>query len=415
MDVAPGRWGDSATWSVAGAAAVLAAPAQVLVDAVWSSDRAVEWLWLPGPVVLCLLLLSGRNRWAACIGGALFGCALVCALRDVPMLPACVVLFGELGCVAAAAHLLLRARDDPAGAWIGGGDVVRFLLVAGVLLPAIGAAWHLAASQQLRADLGAGAWDDLTLARALGYLLLVPPALLLLRGARLLREARASLESANARLRALARVTLQVQEEERSRIARDLHDDISQSLAAISIEMSALRRTLHGAEQARADEIQEGLLAVSEDVRRLSHDLHPSMLRYTSLAASLAALCEAHTLHGGLRVVCDARADLALSEAQKLNLFRIAQEGIHNVERHARARVARVSLSAANGDVLLRVEDDGIGLAGDFTLGASHGLGMVSIGERMRLLGGRFTLSRCEGGGTLLEARCPLRRTTEAP
>ena len=285
MNVAPSRMRDSTTWTIAGIAALLTAPAQFLAEAAFSSARAVELLRFPGPVVLCLLLLSERSRWAACIGGAMLGSAVVCGLHDAPMLPACVVLFGEFACVAAAAHVLLRARDDATGASIGGGDVVRFLLVAGVLLPAIGAAWHLAASHQLHAEVGMHDWNDLTFARALGYLLLVPPALLLLRGARLVREARASLETANARLRTLARVTLQVQEEERSRIARDLHDDISQSLAAISIEMSALRRTLHGTEQAHADEIQEGLLAVSEDVRRLSHDLHPSMLRYTSLAA----------------------------------------------------------------------------------------------------------------------------------
>jgi signal transduction histidine kinase len=346
----------------------------------------------------------------------MLGSAAVCALRGHAVLPACVVLFGELACIAAAAHVLLRARrGEPSASYSNVGDTVRFFLVAGLLLPSLGAAWHIAASDQLRPDAAMPPWGDLAAARALAYLLIVPVVLVVVRGARLIREARASLETANARLGALARVTLQVQEEERSRIARDLHDDISQSLAAISIEMSALRRALHGPEQARAEEIQEGLLAVSEDVRRISHDLHPSMLRYTSLGASLVALCEGHTLSGGLRVECEAPQDLLLSDTQKINLFRIAQEGIHNVERHARATIARVSLTASGGDVLLCVEDNGIGLAPGFVPGASQGLGMVSIGERMRLLGGRFSLSRREGGGTRLVARCPLRRTTDTP
>jgi len=408
---------EGSPWWAVLLAAVLTASAQYFADDSTTAGALVSAVWLPGPIVLGLLLLSPRTRWAPLLAGAMIGSASICLSRGHAVLPACVILFGELACIVAAAHVL-RRRHAPAAPGSGGfdaGDLLRFALIAGVLLPAIGAAWHIAASRQLRAGMPVPSWSDLAAARMLGYVLIAPPILAVVRGVRLVREARASLETANARLGALARVTLQVQEEERSRIARDLHDDISQSLAAISIELSTLRRALHGTEQAQAEEIQEGLLAVSEDVRRLSHDLHPSMLRYTSLASSLSALCEGHTLAGGLRVECEALQDIPLTEAQKLNLFRVAQEGIHNVKRHARASVARVSLLSAGDDVLLCVEDDGIGVSPGFVPGTSQGLGMVSIGERMRLLGGRFSLSRREGGGTRLEVRCPLRRTTEAP
>ena len=406
---------DTSPWGRIVLAALLTAASQFLSDEAAPLAWRVSVLWLPGPAVLCLLLLTPRTRWVSIVAGAMVGSAAACFLQGHDVLPACVVLFGEIACIAAAAQVFLRLRDavdaspGAAGLLPGGASLLVFLLIGGVLLPAIGAAWHIAASHQLRPGMAVRPWGELAAARAMAYVLLVPAVLMVVRGVRLVREARAALATANARLAALARVTLQVQEEERSRIARDLHDDISQSLAAISIELSALRRELRGPQQAHAEEIQEGLLAVSEDVRRLSHALHPSMLRYTSLAASLSSLCEGHTLAGGLRVECEALQDIALSEAQKLNLFRVAQEGIRNVERHARASVARVSLTASGNDVLLCVEDDGIGVAPGFVPGASQGLGMVSIGERMRMLGGRFSLSRREGGGTRLEARCPLR------
>ena len=224
------------------------------------------------------------------------------------------------------------------------------------------------------------------------------------------RVSRASLEEAYRRLSELARKMMIVQESERVRIARELHDDISQSLASVSIEMSALKRNMEGEDRARVDDMQEHLRGVSEDVRRLSHDLHPSMLRYTSLAASLSALCESRTHPGGLQVHCDVEDTPALSNDQKLNLFRIAQEGIHNVEKHARAGQARITLARVEDDIVLRIDDDGVGLVprGGGVAREQPGLGMISIGERAKILQGHFTLRARSGGGTRLEVRCPL-------
>jgi signal transduction histidine kinase len=223
------------------------------------------------------------------------------------------------------------------------------------------------------------------------------------------RASHASLQDAYLRLSDLARKMMVVQESERVRIARELHDDISQSLACVSIEMSALKRSVEGEDRARVDDMQEHLRGVSEDVRRLSHDLHPSMLRYTSLAASLSALCESRTSPGGLQVRCEVDDTPALSNDQKLNLFRIAQEGIHNVEKHAHAAQARISLTRDDDDLVLRIDDDGVGLSSRASVEReSPGLGMISIGERARLLQGHFTLRARRDGGTRLEVRCPL-------
>ncbi|HVK52799.1 MAG TPA: histidine kinase [Pseudoxanthomonas sp.] len=226
---------------------------------------------------------------------------------------------------------------------------------------------------------------------------------------------RLSLTQAYARLSDLTGRMLLVQEEERARIARDLHDDINQSVAAISIQISALKKDLESAPRARLAEIQEQLLSVSDDIRRLSHDLHPSILRFTSLAASLIALCESHSAPSGLRVDCAIHEDMALSNEQKLNLFRIAQEAIHNVESHARARSVQLSLSRDGEDVVLRVDDDGIGIPEDLRRRLGGGLGMISMEERARSLGGTFQMMRLLGGGSRLEVRLPIRGSLVTP
>lgn len=220
---------------------------------------------------------------------------------------------------------------------------------------------------------------------------------------------RLSLSQAYARLSELTGRMLLVQEEERARIARDLHDDINQSVAAISIQISALKKDLDQAPRARLAEIQDQLLAVSDDIRRLSHDLHPSILRFTSLAASLIALCESHTEPASLRVECTIHEDMALNNEQKLNLFRIAQEAIHNVESHARATTALLSLSRDGEDIVLRIDDDGIGIPEDLRRRLGSGLGMISMEERARSLGGSFLVTRKAGGGSRLEVRLPMR------
>jgi two-component system sensor histidine kinase UhpB len=226
---------------------------------------------------------------------------------------------------------------------------------------------------------------------------------------------RRSLTQAYARLSDLTGRMLLVQEEERTRIARDLHDDINQSVAAISIQISALKRELDAAPRARLAEIQVQLLAVSDDIRRLSHDLHPSILRFTSLAASLIALCESHTDPSGLRVECAIHEDMALNNDQKLNLFRIAQEAIHNVESHARASHARLSLSRDGEHIVLQVDDDGIGIPEDLRRRLGGGLGMISMEERTRSLGGTFQMMRLASGGSRLEVRLPIRGPVPPP
>jgi len=221
------------------------------------------------------------------------------------------------------------------------------------------------------------------------------------------RSSRLSLGLASVRLADLTGRMLHVQEEERTRIARELHDDINQSLASVSIQLSSLKRTTDAGTREQVEKLQEQLLSVSGDVRRLSHDLHPSLLRYTSLAVALRGLCEGCHVPARTRIQCDVADGPPLDEDQKLNLFRIAQEAIHNINRHAHAQHAWITLRFDAAAGMLEVQDNGIGV----DVGrASRGLGMISIEERARLLGGSVLFERRQEGGSRLLVCFPMRR-----
>jgi two-component system sensor histidine kinase UhpB len=222
------------------------------------------------------------------------------------------------------------------------------------------------------------------------------------------RSLRVSLQAAYERLAELTGRMLLVQEEERARIARELHDDINQSLAAISIQLSGLRRELGGPQRQKVCSLHAQLLQVSGSVRQISHDLHPSILRFTSLASALESLCESHNGRQ-LCVRCNAQVDAVLDEDQKLNLFRIAQEALHNVQEHAGARSSTVHLLTESGEVVMRVEDDGVGIPDSVLKGYGGGLGMVTMEERARLIDGQLALYRPAGGGSVVEVRIAAR------
>ena len=187
------------------------------------------------------------------------------------------------------------------------------------------------------------------------------------------------------------------QEVERARLARDLHDDVSQQLAALSITLSGLKRHVKAPRgtdlEAEVAMLQERTDALAESVRRLSHDLHPDVLRHAGLAASLAAYCSGLVSPShGLTVTCRAQGDFdAIGHDAALCLYRIAQEALHNVVKHAEARHAEVVLVRTPDGAELTVSDDGKGF--DIQVRTTGtGLGLVSITERARLAGGTVSI-----------------------
>jgi two-component system sensor histidine kinase UhpB len=218
-------------------------------------------------------------------------------------------------------------------------------------------------------------------------------------------DMRRALVHTSREVRELAGRLLEAQEQERSRIARDLHDDVNQRLASVSIELSAIRR---GADERSRDElahVQDELIALSEDVRHLSHNLHPSMLHETGLEAALGSLCHAQRHRNGPSIdlfVMPGSEDLP--DAVALCLYRCAQEALANAIRHAMARRIEVGLGIVDGQAELKVEDDGKG----FETARPRGLGLLSLEERAKLLGGGFQLTTSPGKGTRICIRIPL-------
>ena len=196
---------------------------------------------------------------------------------------------------------------------------------------------------------------------------------------------------------------ISAQEAERTRIARDLHDDACQAVAAITVEVGNLR---HEAGDLQDPAVQEGLFSVqrriarvAESLRLLSHDLHPSLLQHVGLVAALEAHCAEVEQRHHIRVAFRAEGDVEpASPGTVLSLFRIAQEAIRNAAKHGHARRVNVSLVRTGPELELSVADDGSGFD---VHGAREtgGLGLLSIEERARLVGGQVAIrSRAQAG-----------------
>jgi tetratricopeptide (TPR) repeat protein/two-component sensor histidine kinase len=199
-------------------------------------------------------------------------------------------------------------------------------------------------------------------------------------------------------------------EEARRRIAREIHDDHCQRLAALALEVRAVRRTFPDGDPRRQelDAVGADLAELSDDLRQLSHDLHPALLERLGLAEALRDHCGEVEHRHGLEVRLSLPgAEVPFPPEVALGLYRIAQEALANSVRHAGARKAHVTLRVAGGAAQLTVADDGAG----FDPGAARragGLGLASIDERARLLGGHCRIASAPGAGTGIVAVVPL-------
>jgi PAS domain S-box-containing protein len=217
------------------------------------------------------------------------------------------------------------------------------------------------------------------------------------------KEAEAELEAANAvlagsladktrqeaEIRALSARLINAQEEERRRLSRELHDDLSQQIAALSIGMGNMKRGIpaeQAASRAYSDRIQQKLVDLSESVRRISHELHPSVLQHSGLAPALRGYCREFQELSSIRIAVTASGDFdGVRPDVALCVFRVAQEALRNVSKHAGVAEAQVELAHTAQEIRLTVSDSGVGFtAGDARREA--GLGFVSIRERVRLV-----------------------------
>jgi two-component system sensor histidine kinase UhpB len=194
-----------------------------------------------------------------------------------------------------------------------------------------------------------------------------------------------------------ARRALMVQEGERQRVARELHDEVGQTLTGVMLQVEGLSSRIPAELREDLDELRETARSGAEDVRRIVRSLRPEALEDLGLPSALAALATAFHEQAGVRVERRLDAGLTLSEEQELVFYRVAQEAITNVARHAAATRVDIQLRRADAGVLLMVRDDGVGLTPPAN-GASHGI--RGMRERAMLIGAQLTIDRPPCGGT---------------
>jgi PAS domain S-box-containing protein len=225
-----------------------------------------------------------------------------------------------------------------------------------------------------------------------------------------LKLAEEALQKKQMELQALSGRVLQAHEEERRRIAQEIHDSFGQVLTDSAIELVELASELPDAcepIEKRVEGIASRLGDLVDAFHDMAYELHPPALEYAGLAAAIEDLCRTFSNRSRVPVHFAARPSSAkLAKDLELALYRVAQESLRNVAEHSGARQVWVNLRWSRREIELSVRDDGAGfrLAG----AVGEGLGISGMQERMRLIGGRLVLKSSPGGGTEVTAKAPI-------
>jgi PAS domain S-box-containing protein len=214
---------------------------------------------------------------------------------------------------------------------------------------------------------------------------------------------------AEEELRSLSRRLIQAHEEERALLARELHDDVTQRLAVLAIDVGRAELASEGRAHAETmRSVREALVRLSEDIHSLAYQLHPSVLDELGLAEALRAECERRGRQSQVALSMDVdQAPAVVGRDVALCLFRVAQEALSNVIRHAGASAARVVLRQMDGGLLLAVRDDGAGFDPAHPR-HRRSLGLASMRERLRLVSGTLDIDSAPGRGTEIVAWVPM-------
>jgi PAS domain S-box-containing protein len=216
---------------------------------------------------------------------------------------------------------------------------------------------------------------------------------------------------AESALANVSRKLIEAQEQERTRIARELHDDIGQRLGMLAIELEQLRQTSSDLPV----EVRNGVgrlwkqtSDIAADVQSLSHELHSSKLQYLGIAAAIRGFCKEFGEQQRVEIDFTSHDLLTpLSPEISLCLFRVLQESLHNSVKHSGARQFEVRLWGTSHEVRLTVRDSGVGFDREMAK-KSQGLGLVSMEERLKVVGGTLSIESQLYGGTVVHARVPL-------
>jgi signal transduction histidine kinase len=208
-------------------------------------------------------------------------------------------------------------------------------------------------------------------------------------------------------LRKMSSSLIDAQEQERYRIARELHDDLGQELALMTVKLNGLLEQSQEALKLGLIDLNDQLSTISTTTREISHGLYPRQLEYIGLATAVKKLCE-EMRRGNIFAVNLAMGNLPreMQASVSLCLYRVVQETFHNIMTHSHAKTVEVELGADQRRILLRVIDDGVGFEPNR---AASGLGLASMRQRVSSVGGSIDIASSPMAGTRVEVRVPLR------
>jgi signal transduction histidine kinase len=225
-----------------------------------------------------------------------------------------------------------------------------------------------------------------------------------------LEQIRSELAEREAMRRELLRHTVAAQEEERARIARELHDDTAQYLTALSLDIATMQKSVRrNPEVSRIlERLQTMSRQMSQGIYRMVHDLRPAQLDDLGLIAALGYLVD-EAQHSQLQVTLTIKGSRQrLDPLVETVLFRIAQEALSNIKRHAGTHQALMTLSFDAPGIGLAVRDEGVGFNPDENPPPPHGWGLAGMRERAESVGGRFRIDSAPDRGTLVEVVIPI-------
>jgi PAS domain S-box-containing protein len=203
---------------------------------------------------------------------------------------------------------------------------------------------------------------------------------------------------------------IQAQEQERSRIARELHDNINQQLALLAINLESLKQGVPASVELaqRIGETSKQIADIGKDIRALSHRLHSPNLEYLGLAAAAKSFCREFSDQQKVEITFHSEnVPRELPQEISLCLFRVLQEALQNATKHSGSRSFQVSLRSGTNEIELTVHDSGMGFEMDEAI-KERGLGLTSMQERLKLVNGQLSIDSKPQRGTTIQARVPL-------
>lgn len=225
----------------------------------------------------------------------------------------------------------------------------------------------------------------------------------------------AQLEKSEDSIRDLTQKLITAQESERQRISRDLHDNVSQDLAILKLELEKFGRAAHDIEKRKLTWLSDKLINMSKYIKDFTLFLHPSLIKQTGLINAIQALCNDFNDYSDTTIefYSQVNGPLNLSEEEQTNLYRFVQEALNNIRKHSNAESAIVILSNSEDTLKFRIEDDGIGFdIKEVEKDKSRkSIGLKSMQERILIAGGELKIKSVIGEGTKLFAAVPLNKT----